>query len=166
VQCGNKLDLIDALLPYCTIDQVQCGLLVPGVCDTRCTGVGSVSPPICYPPARDANGQMSLTSGGTTNVQCLSIASAQSAFEARAHSQTAYFVSIVFTQMSGVLICKTRWLSIVTQGLNNEGQLPFSLSLLTFLCFLTRLFSSFLSALSIEFVVVIRCCSYESSTVC
>ncbi|KAH9116766.1 hypothetical protein AeMF1_009336 [Aphanomyces euteiches] len=42
------------------------------------------------------------------------------AMNALLHSQTAYFVGIVIMQWSNVLICKTRFLSIRSQGLHNQ----------------------------------------------
>jgi len=36
------------------------------------------------------------------------------------HAQSAYFVTIVVVQWADLLICKTRWLSITTQGLRNS----------------------------------------------
>jgi sodium/potassium-transporting ATPase subunit alpha len=50
---------------------------------------------------------------------CLNIASREMQREALQHSQGAYFISIIVVQWADLLICKTRRLSIVTQGMSN-----------------------------------------------
>lgn len=52
--------------------------------------------------------------------QCLNIASEKSAGEALAHAQGAYWGAIVIGQIAGLIICKTRWLSVTAQGLTNS----------------------------------------------
>jgi sodium/potassium-transporting ATPase subunit alpha len=39
--------------------------------------------------------------------------------EAQHHAQAAYFISIIVVQWADLLICKTRWLSLRTQGMKN-----------------------------------------------
>ena len=72
---------------------------------------------VCYPPALNADGSIDF-SGNTT--QCLNIASETSAFEALSHAQGAYWGAIVIGQIAGLIICKTRWLSVAKQGLKNS----------------------------------------------
>jgi len=57
---------------------------------------------------------------GEDKVQCANIASRMMQKEALHHAQSAYFVTIVVVQWADLLICKTRWLSITTQGLRNS----------------------------------------------
>jgi sodium/potassium-transporting ATPase subunit alpha len=52
-------------------------------------------------------------------VQCVNIASRMMQKEALHHAQSSYFVTIVVVQWADLLICKTRWLSITTQGIRN-----------------------------------------------
>ncbi|TMW57598.1 hypothetical protein Poli38472_003523 [Pythium oligandrum] len=80
----------------------------------------------------DANGQPTCT-----GEQCLldyhagftlrdgknllvNIASRMMQFNALAVAQTAYFVGVVQVQWANVLICKTRYLSLLTQGMHNS----------------------------------------------
>jgi len=56
----------------------------------------------------------------TRNKQCLNIASRMSQKEALHHAQGSYFISIIVVQWADLLICKTRWLSLRTQGLGND----------------------------------------------
>ncbi len=58
--------------------------------------------------------------------QCTNIGNRQSQQEALTFAQTAFFVAIVVVQWADLIICKTRWLSISTQGLRN-GVMNFSL---------------------------------------
>jgi len=65
-----------------------------------------------------------IDSCGTTeteenNKSCLNIASRMSQKEALHHAQGSYFISIIVVQWADLLICKTRWLSLRTQGLSN-----------------------------------------------
>ncbi len=50
---------------------------------------------------------------------CQNVASRMIQLEALAHAQGAYFISIVICQWSGALVCKTRRLSILSQGMAN-----------------------------------------------
>lgn len=56
----------------------------------------------------------------TRNKTCLNIASRMSQKEALHHAQGSYFISIIVVQWADLLICKTRWLSLRTQGLSNS----------------------------------------------
>ncbi len=58
--------------------------------------------------------------------QCTNIGNRQSQYEALTFAQTAFFVAIVIVQWADLIICKTRWLSISTQGLQN-GVMNFGL---------------------------------------
>jgi hypothetical protein len=97
---------------YCSRDRedetTSCGPFFEGVCDRRCRNV-------CYAP-RDGS------SPGIDNAvrQCSSIGSTVSNSEALGHAQSAYFTSIVLCQIAGVMICKTRWLSLRSQGMKNN----------------------------------------------
>jgi len=57
--------------------------------------------------------------GGDDPKICVNIASRMSQKEALHHAQAAYFISIIVVQWADLLICKTRWLSLRTQGLTN-----------------------------------------------
>ncbi|CAM9681914.1 unnamed protein product [Chrysoparadoxa australica] len=50
---------------------------------------------------------------------CQNIASRMTQAEALSNGQAAFFVAIVVVQWADLLICKTRWLSIRTQGMRN-----------------------------------------------
>ncbi|CAM9356690.1 unnamed protein product [Discosporangium mesarthrocarpum] len=52
--------------------------------------------------------------------QCQNIASRKSQDEALSHAQGSFFVAIVIVQWADLVICKTRWLSIRTQGMTNS----------------------------------------------
>ncbi|CAM9196343.1 unnamed protein product [Choristocarpus tenellus] len=52
--------------------------------------------------------------------QCQNIANRMSQEEALSHAQGAFFVAIVVVQWADLVICKTRWLSIRTQGMSNS----------------------------------------------
>lgn len=58
--------------------------------------------------------------------QCQNIASRMVQFEALSHAQASFFVAIVVVQWADLVICKTRWLSIRTQGMSN-GAMNFGL---------------------------------------
>merc|ERR1712153_67660 len=62
--------------------------------------------------------------------------------EALSHSQGAYFISIIVVQWADLLICKTRRLSIVTQGMSNTFMnfgLMFETLLGAYMCYLPGL---------------------------
>ncbi len=50
---------------------------------------------------------------------CQNVASRMIQKEALHHSQAAYFMSIIFVQWAGLLVCKTRRLSLTSQGMSN-----------------------------------------------
>jgi len=56
----------------------------------------------------------------THNRVCQNIASRMIQKEALAHAQGSYFVSIIIVQWADLMICKTRWLSLRTQGMVNS----------------------------------------------
>jgi len=56
----------------------------------------------------------------TGDVPCANIASRMVQEEALRHAQGAYFISIIVVQWADLLICKTRWLSLRTQGMRNS----------------------------------------------
>lgn len=63
------------------------------------------------------------SSTSTGYKQCQNIASAEGALEVLRHAQGAFFLSIVVGQIAGLLVCKTRWLSVRTQGMRNNVML-------------------------------------------
>jgi sodium/potassium-transporting ATPase subunit alpha len=74
----------------------------------------------------------------TFDKPCSNIASRQIQKEALHHSQGAYFISIIVVQWADLLICKTRRLSIVTQGMSNTFMnfgLMFETLLGAYLCY-------------------------------
>jgi sodium/potassium-transporting ATPase subunit alpha len=78
----------------------------------------------------------------TDDQPCLNIASREIQREALSHSQGAYFISIIVVQWADLLICKTRRLSIVTQGMSNTFMnfgLMFETLLGAYMCYLPGL---------------------------
>mmetsp|Transcript_18870 Transcript_18870/g.38697 ORF Transcript_18870/g.38697 Transcript_18870/m.38697 type:complete len:1343 (-) Transcript_18870:193-4221(-) len=55
-----------------------------------------------------------------TMVPCANVASRMIQKEAQHHAQGAYFISIIVVQWADLLICKTRWLSLRSQGMKNS----------------------------------------------
>jgi sodium/potassium-transporting ATPase subunit alpha len=51
---------------------------------------------------------------------CANVASRMVQKEALHHAQGSYFISIIVVQWADLLICKTRWLSLRTQGMHNS----------------------------------------------
>jgi hypothetical protein len=51
---------------------------------------------------------------------CQNVASRMIQKEALHHSQAAYFMSIIIVQWAGLLVCKTRRLSLISQGMSNS----------------------------------------------
>merc|ERR1712226_810468 len=81
----------------------------------------------------------------TDDHACLNIASREIQREALHHGQGAYFISIIIVQWADLLICKTRRLSIVTQGMSNTFMnfgLMFETLLGAALCYLPGLGNS------------------------
>jgi len=127
--CGPLTDTKDDL-PFCTVEGEKCGDFfnhtVEG-CNYRCKG-------FCYWPGSNA---INPLTGKTSTIdpskwgdlqtrqykQCRNIASAEIAWESLKHAQGAFFGSIVVAQIAGLLVCKTRWLSITTQGMRNNFML-------------------------------------------
>jgi len=78
----------------------------------------------------------------TDESPCLNIASREMQREALSHSQGAYFISIIVVQWADLLICKTRRLSIVTQGMSNTFMnfgLMFETLLGAYMCYMPGL---------------------------
>ena len=127
--CGRYItsDLTSPSLPFCTTagaaEDTSCGSYVQGVCDQRC---GSV----CYPPTSSYPGTPNLAlpvnawadaEEATLGLrQCSNIGSYASNGQALMQAQGAYWGSIVVVQIAGLLCCKTRWLSLRSQGLRNS----------------------------------------------
>ena len=99
----------------------ECGRLYddPPTCPENLDGL---CPNVCYTP--DFFGENEWGGSSNTNYKsCKNIASSESAFHALKHAQGAFFGSIVIGQIAGILVCKTRWLSITTQGMRNNFML-------------------------------------------
>ena len=126
--CGPLTDVKEEL-PFCDIQGNVCGKFADrdeaNGCKYMCKGY-------CYWPGSDAinprtnqisNIDASKWSGDLTNreyKQCKNIASTEIAWESLKYAQGAFFVSIVVGQIAGLLVCKTRWLSITRQGMRNR----------------------------------------------
>ena len=128
--CGRLTDEPDTL-PFCDVNGEVCGTFgnKGAECKYMCEG-------FCYWPGSDATNpnkeeqvstfnQFQNEFPGTNNQyqQCVNIASSEASWEALKHAQGAFFVSIVIGQMAGLLVCKTRWLSIKDQGMKNTFML-------------------------------------------
>jgi len=127
--CG-KLTNMKEDLPFCDKDGITCGKLNTrddqDDCKYMCEGY-------CYWPGSGAvnpktNNVSSIEQdwGNTDHrmyKQCRNIASSEVAWEALKHAQGAFFGSIVVGQIAGLLVCKTRWLSFMTQGMRNNFML-------------------------------------------
>jgi len=115
--CGLRFPLgTDAL--YCDDNGNECGEKTEE-CNELCSGR-------CYQP-RDLNDDMfgspALNDDSNDYRQCVNIASSEVPFESLKHAQGAFFCSIVITQIAGLLVCKTRWLSLTSQGMKNNFML-------------------------------------------
>ena len=67
-----------------------------------------------------ATSDCQATKDTTHTNMCANIANRMVQKEALHHAQGAYFVSIVVVQWADLLLCKTRWLSLRTQGMSNS----------------------------------------------
>ena len=119
-------------LPFCDIDGNICGNFTDhadvGGCDYMCKGY-------CYWPGSDAINPLTKQTSvidpekwssdiaSREYKQCKNIASAEIAWESLKYAQGAFFGSIVVGQIAGLLVCKTRWLSITKQGMRNNFML-------------------------------------------
>ncbi len=129
--CGPLTDEKEDL-PFCNVDGQVCGNLanhgnVVG-CDYMCKD-------FCYWPGSDAINPLtnevsdidpSKWSGDISTrkyKQCKNIAATEIAWESLKYAQGAFFGSIVVGQIAGLLVCKTRWLSITKQGMKNKFML-------------------------------------------
>ncbi|CAM9704547.1 unnamed protein product [Scytosiphon promiscuus] len=82
--------------------------------------------------------ELSSERTGDDYAQCQNIASRMVQKEALAHAQASFFVAIVIVQWADLMICKTRWLSIRTQGMINSAMnfgLFFETLLAAWLCY-------------------------------
>jgi hypothetical protein len=128
--CGRLTDEEESL-PFCDAEGNICGTLddKDAECTHMCEGY-------CYWPGSEATnphkpGQVStfaqfqneIPGADSQYQQCQNIASSESAYEALKHAQGAFFISIVIGQIAGLLVCKTRWLSIKSQGMKNTFML-------------------------------------------
>eukprot|EP00808_Paulinella_micropora_P008500 g31928.t1 len=86
--------------------------------------------PYLYLPLSDKNNSLVLSPCKFDNPACLN------PDEALKHAQSAYFLSIIITQWSDIIICKTRRLSLFQHGMKNN--------LLTFSLFFTMALSMFM----------------------
>jgi len=130
--CGLLTDDANDL-PICDIDGNRCDTFVPGtdysgMCRYMCEG-------FCYWPGSNVENPFTERvstveefetiepSKDAPYRQCVNIASSEVAWESLKHAQGAFFGSIVVGQIAGLLVCKTRWLSIRTQGMRNNVML-------------------------------------------
>ncbi|KAK1737535.1 sodium/potassium-transporting ATPase subunit alpha [Skeletonema marinoi] len=142
--CGQLTDEPETL-PFCDSDGNVCGAFNDKAvdCSYMCEGY-------CYWPGSNAvnpnTSQVSSftqfkteTPGSSAKYQqCVNIGSQEAAHEALRHAQGAFFVSIVIGQIAGLLVCKTRWLSIKSQGMQNKFMLfgiGTEVMLVLFLCY-------------------------------
>jgi sodium/potassium-transporting ATPase subunit alpha len=143
--CGQLTDEA-ATLPFCDLNGNVCGTFgnKSEDCSFMCEGY-------CYWPGSNAVkpntnkvssfAQFQAETPGTSTAeyqQCINIASQETAHEALKHAQGAFFVSIVIGQIAGLLVCKTRWLSIKNQGMKNRFMLfgiGTEILLVLFLCY-------------------------------
>lgn len=143
--CGRLTDAAETL-PFCNSDGDVCGTFEEHSesCSFMCEGY-------CYWPGSDALNpntsqvssfaQFQAETPGTSTAkyqQCINIGSQETAHEALKHAQGAFFVSIVIGQIAGLLVCKTRWLSIKSQGMRNTFMLfgiGTEVLLVLFLCY-------------------------------
>jgi len=65
-------------------------------------------------------GECQNSPDATHDKLCTNIANRMIQKEALHHAQGAYFISIVVVQWADLLLCKTRWLSLRTQGMGNS----------------------------------------------
>ena len=124
--CGSLTDSKFSL-PFCDNNGKKCGSFGEknnGNCTFMCEGY-------CYWPGSNAvnpkNGKVSSINANWGSIvderdykQCRNIASSEIPWEALKHAQGAFFSSIVVGQIAGLLVCKTRWLSIIKQGMKNN----------------------------------------------
>ncbi len=127
--CGPLTDNKDDL-PFCNIDGEICGTFSnKGIgCDYMCKD-------FCYWPGSNATNPRTMkTSSADSSLwgadissrefkQCKNVASSEVAWESLKYAQGAFFTSIVVGQIAGLLVCKTRWLSITAQGMRNNFML-------------------------------------------
>jgi len=99
-------------LPFCDDTGAVCGY------GTTLTGCANQCPGFCYPPS--VHNDTKWGAGVNDYRQCVNMASSEVQWEALKHAQGAFFVSIVVGQMAGLMVCKTRWLSITSQGMRNN----------------------------------------------
>ncbi len=129
--CGPLTDDKDEL-PFCDIDGKVCGNFANHV---SVDGCNYMCKDFCYWPGSDAinpltkqtsvidQNKWSSDVASREYKQCKNIASAEVAWESLKYAQGAFFGSIVVGQIAGLLVCKTRWLSITKQGMRNNFML-------------------------------------------
>lgn len=129
--CGHLTDQADSL-PFCDASGNICGYFndkeddCKYMCEGYCYWPGSeaANP---HNPSQVSTFEQFQTENpgeqGSQYQQCLNIASSETAYEALKHAQGAFFGSIVIGQIAGLLVCKTRWLSIKSQGMKNSFML-------------------------------------------
>jgi len=143
--CGQLTDDA-ATLPFCDADGNVCGTFQEHsdncsfMCEDYCYWPGSqaLNPKTSQLSSLE---QFQAETPGTSTAkyqQCVNIASQEAAYESLKHAQGAFFVSIVIGQIAGLLVCKTRWLSIKSQGMRNKFMLfgiGTEVMLVLFLCY-------------------------------
>ena len=128
--CGPLTDSKDDL-PFCYENGDRCGTFA----DHSKDGCAYMCEDHCYWPGSDAINPMTQQESKVSPEkwgsdvdkreykQCKNIASNEVAWESLKHAQGAFFSSIVVGQIAGLLVCKTRWLSITVQGMKNNFML-------------------------------------------
>ena len=128
--CGPLTDRKQDL-PFCDAKGDICG----DFADNSADGCDYMCKDFCYWPGSDAVNPKTLKKSTIDGSkwgedidareykQCKNIASTEVAWESLKHAQGAFFSSIVVGQIAGLLVCKTRILSIATQGMKNNFML-------------------------------------------
>jgi sodium/potassium-transporting ATPase subunit alpha len=114
----------DGTVPGCEIfDESPYNTFFCNTCEVGCTRVTSAdrkaaagADPDCFGPPGGAN----CPDWNEDFEMCQDISNRMSQSEALSNAQASYFIAIVVVQWADLLICKTRWLSITTQGLRNS----------------------------------------------
>lgn len=123
--------------------------------DTAFVGTGDKGVPITTVPTNDGVNLVprmsSFMDGGKL---AANVMSRQLQKEALHHAQCAVFISIIVVQWADLMICKTRWLSIITQGMKNPAMnfgLVFETILGSCLCYTPGLNASSLGTRPLRF---------------
>ena len=133
-----------------TDETFACGKYVEGVCDQRCRNV-CYEPPAPFLTSIRAGAGARAGAGGVEGAedeegggagggvrQCMNVGSIVSQSEALGHAQTAFWNGIILCQVASLIACKTRWLSVRDQGVDNslmQFGILFELTLIAWFCY-------------------------------